>query len=98
MWMLSASSARRWSSLSVGVGSFIAVAIKHKSPEAVRPPGFDLFQRSLGCFWFLPKQPDRCRGDHNGPGTTTHAGTTGSRLHETPHSILAHPAKAKNNG
>ena len=50
---------------------------KTKGPGLLSP-GLDLFQRFVGLFWFLPKQPDRCLGDLTGPGTTTHAGTTGS--------------------
>ena len=33
-------------------------------------------------FWVLPKQPDRCRGDLGGPGTTTRATTARSGNHD----------------
>src|SRR6187401_2644345 len=86
MWMLSASRARRWSSLSsavAGSGDINTVDIIHpktKSPGGV--PGLRSVSVLLG-LQRLPEQPDRHRGDLGGPATTTHAGTTGGKQHET---------------
>src|SRR5262245_6020944 len=90
MWMLSASSALRWSSFSAAVWSGVTATVDISVYDALAglrtrlkqkarvAPGLDLFSVFSGLFWFLPKQPDRCHGDLNGPGTTTLAGATGS--------------------
>src|SRR5438128_3462086 len=77
MWMLSASSARRWSSCGgavLTVGSKVDVCIRQLKKKArTFSPGLSilpLFAGNLGVR-NLRERPDRERGDPEGPTTTT---------------------------